>query len=153
MSATATKEPKAATTTDPDVAGLLGVETRPLAEVRSALGAAGDLALAKAWAAGDVEFGHRTYCVTGPVGKIGSCLVIEEGWDWSGPKTKMHKAYRDLLGETPPKTDKCKKYETVEPARFGEEPYLKATEIPPAEAHATIALHVRLTDKGLAGAD
>lgn len=147
MSAATTKEAtKAAANPSADLAAVLGAETLPLAEVRRAVD---DLTIAKAWAAGLIEFGHRLYCVTGPVGKIGSALVVEDGWDWTGPKTKAHKGYRDILAEKPPKTEKAKKYVEQAPERFGEEPTLKAVEIPAEEALAAVQLYVRLTDKGL----
>lgn len=124
----------------------LGAESLPLSELQKRCSA---IDIARAWAGGVIEFGHRAYCITGPVGKIGSSLVIEDGFEWSKEKTKMHKPYRDLCNETPPKVEKFKKYKLTEPKVFGEEPVLKPVEISEAEAVAEIALQVRLTDKGL----
>jgi hypothetical protein len=133
-----------------DIAAVLGVETMPLDELRKKVP---ELAIARAWAAGDIEFGHRPYCVTGPAGRIGSALVVEDGaMEWTGPKTKLHKPYRDLCQEKPPATEKCKKYQLFPATLPGEEPQLKPVEIPATEAHAAVALYVRLTDKGLGAA-
>jgi hypothetical protein len=128
------------------VRDLLGMETMPLSEVRKVLD--DDLALAKAWAAGVIEVGRRAHCVTGPVGRQGSALVLEDGVEWSGEKTRTHGTLRDLLEDKPPAVEKYKKYETVK-GQFGEEPVLKPVEISPSEALAALELQVRLTDKGL----
>lgn len=144
--ATATATPPATVTKSSNIAAILGVETMPLTKLRE-LG--NDLDIAKAWAAGEIEFGRTRHCVTGPVGKNGSVLVIEDGVEWSGPKTKFHKTFRDLITEDAPKTEKCKKYVPSKPTQFGEEVRLVPTEIDASEAHAAIALQVRLTDKGL----
>ncbi len=53
------------------------------------------------------------------------------------------------MAEQPPKAEKFRKYITIAPERFGDEPTLKPVEIPAEEALAAIALYVRLTDKGL----
>jgi len=129
-----------------DVRALLGMEAMPLDEVRAVVG---DLELAKAWASGDIEIGRRAHCITGPVGKPGSALVLENAVEWSGPKTRLHGTLRDVLKDAPPKVEKYKKYEQTKPERFGEEPVLKAVEISAEEALAALALQVRLTDKGL----
>lgn len=118
----------------------------PLEEVRKVVS---DLELAKAWANGEIEIGRRTHCVTGPVGKAGSALVIEDGFEWSGPKTRAHGTLRDVLKDVPPKVEKYKKYELSKPERFGDDPQVKPVEISPAEALEALALLVRLTDKGL----
>lgn len=132
-----------------DIRAALGLESLPAAELEAVLGDGGQLAIAKAWAAGLVEFGSRRFCVTGPVGKDGSSLVLEDGEDWTGPKTKMHKSYRDLRAEKMPEVRKYKKYELSKPERFGEEPVLRPVEISKDEAERELALRVRLTDKGL----
>lgn len=150
---TATKDPKAAkegtAAPAPTVYAVLGTETMLLSDLIS-LGVS-EIEVAKAWAAGDVEFGHRTYCVTGPAGKDNSALVVEDGWEWSGPKTRMHKGYRDLAAERPPEVRKYRKYKQVPPPadRPNDEPTLKPVDIPADEALAAIAPHVRLTDKGM----
>ena len=141
--ATAAAEPK---TGKKSVAESVGVETVLLSDL---LKVCDPLDVHKAWAAGDIEFGHQSYCVTGPVGKIGSVLVVEDGFEWSGPKTRMHKNLRDLSTEEPPKVEKYKKYVWTEPKVFGEEAVQKPQEISKDEALAAIALRVRLTDKGL----
>ncbi len=135
-----------ATATGSDLKALLGMETMPLEEVRATVG---DLELAKAWAAGEIEIGRRAYCVTGPVGKIGSVLVLEDATEWSGPKTRMHGTLRDVMKDELPKVERYKKYQLTKPERFGDEPQLKPVEISQAEALEALALLVRLTDKGL----
>ncbi len=148
MSATATKEKAQPAAAAADLADALGADAMSLADLKK-LGV-DDMAIARAWAAGNIEFGHRQYCVTGPAGKIGSALVLEDGWDWSGPKTKMHKGYKELAGDQLPKVEKFKKYVAQPPEKFGDEPVLKPVEVSEAEALAAVALHVRLTDQGLA---
>lgn len=151
MSATATKEPKAAGKAA-DLVSLLGIDCVPLADLKGM--GADDLAIAQAWAGGLIEFGHRAYCTTGPAGgKPGSELRIEDGWVWSGPKTKTHKGYKEIAAEVPPKTEKCKVYKAFPPPpdRPHDEPQLRPVEVPHEQAHNLIALHVRLTDKGLGG--
>ncbi len=147
MSATATKEAKPSAPAT--VHAALGAETVLLSDLL-ALGVS-ELDVAKAWAAGEIEFGHRSYCVTGPVGKDTSALVVEDGWEWSGPKTKMHKSYRDLAADRPPAVRRYRKYKVTPPPadRPDDEPVLKPVDIPADEALAAVALHVRLTDKGL----
>lgn len=150
MSATATATKpveKAAGPAVKAVADALGMDTLPLADLRKLVD--DDLAIARAWAAGDIEFGHRTYCVTGAEGKDNSALVVEDGWEWTGPKTRVHKNFRDLLADKPPAVKRYKKYELSKPTQYGEEPVLRPVEIAPDVALAAIALHVRLTDKGL----
>lgn len=140
--ATATAE------TATDLKELLGMDAVPLDEVRGS--GVPDLLLARAWAAGEIEFGRRAYCVTGPVGKIGSVLVLEDGTEWTGPKTKMHGTFREVLASMDvPKTEKCKKYVMSEPRAYGEEPALRPQEISRDEALGALRLLVRLTDKGL----
>lgn len=136
----------------PELAAALGDGEMPLDDLRQLVP---DLALAQAWGAGHIEFGRRPYCVTGPAGKPGSALVVEDGpWEWTGPKTKGHKRFAELVAEPLPKTEKCKKYVSVPPPadRPMDDPTLRPVEIPAAEAHGLVALHARLTDAGLASA-
>lgn len=130
-----------------DLAAMLGTDEVPLDDLRKRVD---DLTLARAWAAGDIEFGHAPYCITGPVAKMNSVLVVEDGkTEWSGPKTKLHKNFRDLVLESPPVTEKWKRYQVVPATIHGEEPQLKPVEISKDAALAAIAIKVRLTDKGL----
>lgn len=140
--ATATKDTGAA-----DIKGILGMEAVPLDQLRGA--GVDDLTIARAWAAGDIEFGRRAYCVTGPAGKPGSVLVLEDATEWTGPKTKMHGTFREVLATELPKTEKFKKYVKYPPERFGEEATVRPVEIPAHEALEALTLMVRLTDKGL----
>ena len=140
-------ERKDGTSSLADLASTLGIDVMPLAELAKQMSA---LDIARAWAAGEIEFGRRSYVVTGPAGTAGSTLVIEDGWDWSGPKKPSHKNYRDLSAEVPPETEKCGIYQKFPGDRAGEPSYLKLVNIPRAEALPLIALSVRLTDKGLA---
>lgn len=145
MSATTEKKADKAV----DLKAALGAETVLLSDLLG-LGVS-ELDIARAWAAGDIEFGHRSYCVTGPIGRDASALVVEDGWEWSGPKTKMHKGFKELHAEKPPKVAKYRKYVTVPPPaeRPNDEPTLKPVDAPADEVLSAIALHVRLTDKGL----
>jgi hypothetical protein len=149
---TKTEEPKPTTVADSqkNVRDALGSETMSLDDLRKLCT---DIDIARAWAGGLIEFGHKQYCLTGPVSgnslKPGSRLVLEEGFEWSGAKTKMHKPYRELINETPPKVEKFFRYEWTVPKLFGEEPVLRPVEISESEAVTAIALQVRLTDKGL----
>lgn len=135
---------------------------RPLAEVR---GLVGDAALNRAWAAGEIEFGRRNHCLAGPAGRDGSKLLIEDGYEWTGPKTKLHKGFAELVKDRPPRARGWVVYvreylagksgdgldiwravtdETPEGAELRWAPR-KITE---AEALALLELRVRLTDLG-----
>lgn len=157
--ATATAAPPTATTKEDakarDLASVLGVEEMLLEALRAQVP---DLDIAKAWADGRIEFGHQQYCCTGPVSvtgdlRPGSALVIELGMTWTGPKTKLHKSFRDLVKEEPVVVEKYKRYEWFEPQFSGDEKKLKAVDIPKEVALKAIALKVRLTDKGLGDAN
>lgn len=137
----------ATATTATDIATALGIEEMPLSDLRKLVS---DLDIARSWAAGDIEFGRRQHVVTGPVGKIGSSLVLEDGWEWTGPKTKLHKPFRDIIAEGPPKVEKCKVYRSFPDPYFPMgDPVLRPVEIPEAEALAALGLRVKLTDEGL----
>lgn len=142
MADVATKEPKKAT----DLAAALGVGKVPLSELRQKVD---DVTLARAWAAGDIEFGHRKYVVTGPVGKIGSVLVVEQGEEWPDRRHEIPlMSFGDFLEDPPPAAEKYKRYEWKKAEKFGEEPVLKAVEISREEALRDVAVLVRLTKKG-----
>ncbi len=107
------------------------------------------IALAKAWAAGEVEFGRRVFSITGPLGKPESRLVVESGVNWSGAKSSARKPLKELLAEddSPPKCGEYSQYNLIPKNSELKSPLTKIEE---KNAHDLIALQVRLTDKGLA---
>jgi hypothetical protein len=142
--------PKAATVED--VA--LTLEDREMA-LADLIGRTGQTAVAKAWAAGHVEIGRRTRVVTGnPNIKLTrenespARLVVEDGFEWSGPKTAQHASLAAIAAETLPNCEHYRKYEKRRNDR-GEQ-YHAPVAIDRAEAVALCAYTVRLTDKGLA---
>jgi len=139
-----------------EVAGELLDQTVPVKELLKKVPLP---ALAKAWLAGEVEFGRRAHVVTGKPGtkseNVGSVLLIEDGINWTGAKTVRHKPLKELLAEEeqPVECAEYRKYAPqtepdangrVVPNQFKQVPATKQ------EAHAALALLVRLTDKGLA---
>ena len=134
-----------------DIASVLGVETLPIDQLRQQVD---DLAISKAWADGRIEFGRRKYCCTGPVAtpdkaRPGSVLLIEEGEQWTGAKTKLHKSFRDIKNEVLPLVETYREYFWYEPKMVGEERQLRVRDISKDDAMAKLTLLVRLTDKGL----
>lgn len=140
------KQKNAAAETNDNILAALGMDTMALTELVNATSA---LEVARAWAAGIVEFGHRDYCVTGPVGKDNSTLVVEDGFSWTGEKKPYHKNYRNIADEKLPETRKHTKYVLTPGHGPNDAPFLKPTPIDREEALKLIALQVRLTDKGL----
>jgi hypothetical protein len=149
---------------------LLGEDDQPLSDV---LGVVSEAILARAWAAGDIEFGRASHCVTGRPGvpESNPTLMIEDGFDWTGPKTPRHKRFSGLLADSK-RFPECRLYrryvrqvlvgkdeqgvEKWRAARDGEDVDGQETRwgtktIDRAEAESLLALRVRLTDKGLAG--
>lgn len=133
------------------VAEVLQDKILPLKELQAKVPS---LAIASAWAAGDIEFGHQTYVITGPVGESNSAVVVETGMDWTGPKTGLHKTYKELVESNKP--PECSKYckadipriKVVDQASGAE--YTEMGRISKQECHDLIAFQVRLTDKCLA---
>jgi hypothetical protein len=128
------------------VAGELLDSVLPVSEV---LAKVSERELARAWLAGEVEFGRRSHVTTGRAGvkseRIGAVLIVEDGIEWTGPKTVRHKPFKELVAEAPPECDEYKQYVPAdEPGQF------KMVPVSKAEAMAALALVVRLTDKGLA---
>lgn len=159
--ATATAEKKAGPA---DLAAAIGDEDAAVADV---LALVGEGVLARAWAAGDVEFGRQSYCVTGRPGVPESrpTLIVESGVEWTGPKTARHKRLAGVLADAAalPDCKAFKKYvQEVEVRKdvwerlagdpLGRETRWATADITRDEAAALLALRVRLTDKGLAGA-
>lgn len=145
-----------------DVVLTLEDREMPLADL---VAATSQTAVASAWARGDVEFGRRVRVVTGnpqirsgPMGTPGvlsrpdespAGLVVEDGFEWSGPKTAQKAPLASILADN--ELPHCPRYRKYVPATNdrGEE-YLKPVNIPRAEAQELCAYRVRLTDKGLA---
>lgn len=167
--ATATAE---GTTATEELFLALADQPRPVAEVL-ALGPRMESALSQAWARGDVEFGRACHCVTGRPGVPESrpALVIEDGTDWTGPKTPRHGTFARLRADAErlPVVTEFKKYVKqvlVSRDEQGTERWRTATaeelqeegrelrwatqKIERPEAVALMALQVQLTDKGLA---
>lgn len=116
--------------------------------------AVGPNALAGAWAAGDVEFGRRSYSVTGRKSlNFRRMLVVEDGVSWTGPKRRYHKPAKEFLAEELPACDGFGRYVVDEKAAKevapGDPPPLKLEVVQRADALAMLALRVRLTDQGL----
>ena len=131
-----------------EVLSALGDDTKAVSDLITS--GVTTLALGQSWAAGDIEFGHRTYVVTGRLGSDNSTLVIEDGEDWTGPKTKLHVAFRKLWEEQQ-SLPVCARYRKYVKAQGDDgQEVLKPQDITKAEAHGAIALKVRLTDQGLA---
>jgi hypothetical protein len=147
-----------------DLRAYLGEEEKPLAEV---LEHVDQTTLAKAWASGEVEFGHTKYSISGnPESSISDpTLIIEGGTEWSGAKTTRHGRLQAILAEKLPAVKKYQRYrqemqvnrekdvwEWVEnPEQInGRETRLARVPSNRAEAEAAFQQSIRLTDKGLA---
>ena len=137
---------------------LLGKEPNPKLE----------LALAQAWARGDIEFGRMTHCVTGRPGVPESkpTLIIESGINWTGPKTPKHMRYSELKADAA-KVPGCSLYKKyvqevlqgkdeqgvekwkIQDVGEGDEARWTTVKIERAEAVALLRLRVQLTDKGM----
>lgn len=107
-------------------------------------------AVTGAWARGDIEFGRVKHCVTGRPGFPESMptLVIETELEWTGPKTQRHKGFSALNAEAS-QMPECRKHKKYVSFQDGDETKWKTVEITASEAAKLMALHVRLTDKGL----
>jgi hypothetical protein len=133
-----------------DIVALLEDREMSLLELASVVDAK---VIAKAWAGGMIEFGRRKYCTTGPAGTDRSILIVEDGMEWTGPKSGGHKTYAGIATDELPE---CAKYERADvpmlkkvDARSGHETFFRPS-ISRHEAEALCGLQVRLTDKGLA---
>jgi hypothetical protein len=159
--ATATA-PKAATAGE-DLRTLLGEQEQELREV---LKLVPESELARAWAAGEVEFGHTKYCVSGnpESAKSAPTVILETGVEWSGPKTVRHGRFASILASGLPKADRYQKYQQEvlvsrekdawdwvnAPEEIkGRETRWARRESDRKEAEALYKVYVRLTDKGL----
>ena len=155
------------TATRNELADLLQDGEVPLADV-TALVPEG--VLARAWAAGDIEFGRPCHCVTGRPGvpESNPTLIIEDGVDWTGPKTMRHKPYKGVAADLArvPNCREFKKYvrevsrgkdssgfehwQQVAEVPEGEEFRWVTTKITREEVVSLLRPLVRFTDKGLA---
>lgn len=110
------------------------------------------LSVSAAWARGDIEFGQRKHTVTGcPDIKGGeeAKLIIEDGIDWTGPKTVKHKKFAEFKDDFAiPKCKVYRRYDKVRNEATGELDY-KPVLIDRDEAIKLLAMSVRLTDDGL----
>jgi len=101
------------------------------------------------WATGDLEFGHKKYIVSGKIGEKESCLYVEEGDEWTGPKTPRDRRFASIQQDKPPVCGKYRKYVSATNAETGEEEW-RTVEISQADAYSLIAFRARLTDAGIA---
>jgi hypothetical protein len=97
---------EAKTKTGAELLTVLGEQELPLAE---ALKVIGEPTLTRAWAAGEIEFGHTKYVVSGSPGfspgedplhatqRLGPTLIIEKGLEWSGEKTRFLGRFKDVV--------------------------------------------------------
>ncbi len=170
MAATATTEPKKAADAGALIS-LLGESDLPLADVVAAVPAE---VIGRAWAAGDIEFGHSKYIMTGAPGgdppntpqKKGATLVMEGGVEWSGKKEKWHGRFKDILaGSAMPaaeyfqryqqevcinkKTDVWEWLEVGKNDMPGREVRWVRRDCTKKDAEALFGWFVKLTDKGL----
>lgn len=137
-----------ATVTAPaTVAGELLDQVLPVSELLTKVS---QKELAKAWLAGEVEFGRREYVVTGKPGTksetVGSVLILESAMSWTGPKRVKHKPLKELLADAE-QVPECGEYRTYEPDGTGG---VRAVAVTRSDAAKALALVARLTDKGLA---
>ncbi len=126
----------------------------PLSEL---LGVAKEKSVAIAWARGEIEFGRRVRIVTGNPeirmtrpDESPSGVVVEDGIEWTGPKTAQHGPFSVILKAESelPVASRYRKYESAKNDQG--EKFLKPVNIERSEAIAMCALKVRLTDKGMA---
>ena len=148
---TATAEPKAKAPWE-DVLLTIEDKTMPLSEL---IAKTSERAVGSSWARGDIELGRRVKVVTGNPnitltreGESPARLVVEDGFEWSGPKTSRHQPLSEILAERLPKCANYRKYRR-EKNDQGEE-YSKPVSIDREEAIKLCEYQVRLTDKGLA---
>ncbi len=123
------------------------------------------ITLGQAWIEGLIEFGRRTYVITGKPGPqaqyAGGVLIVEENIDWTGYKRKSHKMTRELLQEDSRpildhKGEPIVEYRKYEPLTgidpMTQKPYapgsFQQVKIPEAEARKLIRLQIRICEKG-----
>lgn len=111
------------------------------------------LAISVAWATGDIEFGRRSHVHEGPVGRTGSSVIVETTTEWTGPKTKYHRAYREFVNDPLPdatyfRRPDIPREKVTDPASGAE--YTQMGKISKSEAHELLVIMVKLTDQGLA---
>lgn len=169
MAATAT-EPKKADNTAA-LLSLLGENEVPLSEVTAVAPAE---FLGRAWAAGDIEFGHSKYIMTNAPGgdpatavqRVGPTLVMEGGVEWSGAKKPYHGRVKDILKSTAlPAATYYQRYQQefcVNKAKdvwewveadtdvAGREVRWVRRDCSKKDAESLFGWYVKLTDKGLA---
>ena len=158
MANLATKEPARIGDTAATVIGTLGDQTILASELIEKVGKP---AAARAWAAGEIEFGRRKYCTNGqprPRASEGkdatnaeTTLIVEKGEDWTGPKKYHHKPLTGLLMDD--EFPVCTKYMIYQEIKFNPDQPNKSplVEAKRDEVVKLLSLYVRLTDKGLAG--
>jgi hypothetical protein len=138
--ATATAE-----ATPADLLGLLAEGEKPLADL---VGLVPDKVMAACWARGEIEIGRLKSAVSGRPGVAISnpTLIIEDGVEWSGPKSPRHKPWAGAIADLKV-VPECSIYKKYVP---GENDSWKTVPINRADAAALLAPVVRLTDKGQA---
>lgn len=121
--------------------------------VRDLLAQVSDLDVAEAWAAGDIQFGHRNYA-TQPGGRDHkSRLTVESAWDWTKAKTADRVGFAELWEEWKDFPGHFDEYRYYPPAPKKPIPDSEAKDplqtIDRAKACELLALHVKLTDEGM----
>lgn len=132
------------------IAVLLEDRTMSVADL---LRATSQLAVATAWAAGQIEFGCRTRVLNGQPGKPDAQLIVECSWNWTGEKKSgSHVGFRELYANYAKPLPDAKHYreypDSLPPDHDPNKSPLRDITRPQAEE--LLALQVRLTDKGLA---
>lgn len=169
----ATAEPKVKTS-GTELLATLGEQELSIAEAVTKFGAE---AMARAWAAGEIEFGHTKHIVAGSPGfaphedplrdrqRLGATLIVETGMEWSGEKTRFHGRFKDVLRDAvfptaefyqvyrqevciDRKRDVWRLLEAGEAAGKRELRWMRV-EVKREEAEKEFQWLVRLTDKGL----
>jgi hypothetical protein len=139
-----------------DVVMVLKDQTVTVAELLTAVD---ELDVAEAWAAGDVQFGHRNYATqTGGRDANGrdlrTRLTVESAWTWTGAKAADRVGFSELWAEWKDFPGDFDEYRFYPPAPKVRVPDSEAhrsplQEIDRAGACELAALHVKLTDAGL----